>query len=82
MPGDQDSISKKEKPNYVLMFIVALTTLGIMIISPQKTGMEFLFVATPIAIISSNFIENNANAWINEVVLWLIVLVPIILLIS
>lgn len=76
------TIPKKEKPNKFLMFIVALITLSIVIISPQKTGMEFLFMATPIAIISSNFIENNAKVWINEVTLWLMVLVPIFLWIA
>ncbi|MCZ4317708.1 DUF6427 family protein [Aequorivita viscosa] len=80
----------KEKPNFILLLYVSLTTLFIALGSPDKTGAEVLFVLAPVSIISANYIESNyknwdrsndaSEFWFKEIMLWLVVLLPFVFL--
>lgn len=73
------AISKKDKPNYLLLLFVAGVCLLLIVFSPEKKGGELLFLLAPTAIITANFIENSKEFWFKEMVLWLSVVLPVIL---
>ena len=74
------SISRKERPNYLLVVIVLFATLAMAFFSEEKTGAEFLFILAPLAIISASYIEKINEFWFRELLLWLTIITPIVLL--
>jgi hypothetical protein len=80
----------KEKPNFILLLYVSLTTLFIALGSPNKTGAEVLFVLAPVSIISANYIESSfrdwdrrnetSEFWFKEIMLWMVVILPFVFL--
>lgn len=75
------AMQKKERPNAIIMLVTLVITVLIGLVSPQKTGAELFFVLGPLAIIITNYIENNKEFWFKEVLLWLALLLPIIVFI-
>lgn len=71
--------SLKEKLNFKILFIVTLTFLFMVLLNPIKNGTEWLFIITPLAIITTNLIENRKTFLGNELLLWFVVLLPIII---
>jgi len=77
-------IRKKKRtfrPRYKIVFIATLLAAFIIIISPRKSGSEFLFLFAPLAIIITNYIETIKDKWFKEMFLWCMVLLPVILLV-
>jgi len=75
----------KDKPkNYrAAHFLVLLCTLiavMIVVVSPLKTGSEFMFLFAPLAIIMSNYIQIAQEKWFAEVFVWMLIITPITLL--
>jgi hypothetical protein len=70
--------SKSYKPSYLLILLAALIGVTIVIISPQKTGAEFLFLFAPLSIIMANYLEIISEKWFKEILIWILILVPII----
>jgi hypothetical protein len=77
------SINKKKKALrpafYLIIWAVAIAFL-LLVIAPEKTGGEFLFMFAPLAIIIANYIEIIREKWFKEVFFTVILLVPIALL--
>lgn len=83
-------IPLKEKPNYLLLLYISITSLFVALTTPEKTGAEILFMIAPIAIIAANYIENfeteryverdAAEFWFKESLLWLVVILPFVFL--
>jgi len=74
------SLSKKEKPNAVLLLATMVICMFIALLGPQKTGAELFFIIAPLSVIVANYIENIQERRFKEGLLWLIVLLPIALL--
>ena len=74
------SVSKKDKPNYLLLLVIVVVCIFLVLTSPNKKGGEILFLLAPTAIVVAGFIENSKEFWFKEMVLWLTVLVPILLI--
>ncbi len=74
------SLSKKEKPNAILLLVTLAVCLLIAFLSPQKTGAELFFIIAPLSVIVANYIENIQEFRFKEGLLWLVVLVPILML--
>ncbi len=84
------TVQLKERPNYILLFYVSITSLFVAVTTPEKTGAELLFILAPIAIIAANYIENfeteryverdAAEFWFKEIMLWLVVILPFVFL--
>lgn len=72
------SKSKNYKPSYLLILIAALIAITIIIISPQKTGAEFIFLFAPLSIIMASYFESAKEEWFKEILIWLLILVPLI----
>ncbi|MEM0517554.1 DUF6427 family protein [Aequorivita flava] len=80
----------KEKPNFILLLYVSLTTLFVALGAPDKTGAEVLFVLAPVSIICANYIESSfkdrnrrndaSEFWFKEIMLWMVVILPVIFL--
>jgi len=73
------TISKKDRPNYLLIVILLGVTVLMALASPQKTGAELLFIFAPLAIMVANFVEQTKEFWFKELLLWLLVLAPLFL---
>ncbi|WP_159022068.1 DUF6427 family protein [Formosa sp. L2A11] len=74
--------SKKSdfKPAYKIILIAALIAFGIMVLSPEKEGGEFLFLFAPLAVIITNYLEIIKEKWFKEIFLGLLIFVPFLLL--
>lgn len=72
-------ISRKERPNYLLMLYILIITVFISLASPAKTGAELLFILPPLAIITANYVENINELLFKELLLWLIAGIPVVL---
>lgn len=83
-------IPLKERPNYLLLLYLSITALFVALAGPEKTGAEILFVLAPIAIITTNYIENFdteryvekdvSEFWFKETMLWMVVILPFVFL--
>ena len=72
------SKTKSYKPSYLLVLLAALIAIAIVVISPQKTGAEFIFLFAPLSIIMANYLEIISEKWFKEILIWLLILVPVI----
>lgn len=78
----------RERPLFILLMYVSVTTIIIALCAPQKTGAEVLFVLAPFSIINANYIETSrrerqgdtesAEFWFKEFILWVALLLPFI----
>ena len=75
----QDLVRTK-RTSYVLILYALFIALTIVIISPEKSGSEFIFVFTPLAIISTNYLETIEDSWFAELFMWLLVITVIVIL--
>lgn len=69
--------SRSQKPSFILVFIAVLISMTIVIIVPNKSGSEFIFIFAPMVIIMTNYIESLKNHWFAEVFVWLLTITPI-----
>jgi Family of unknown function (DUF6427) len=74
------SLPRKMQHNYRLLTIVTVTSVLIIFCSPEKTGSEILFICAPLSIVVTNYLERLSDVWFKEMLLWILVLLPIILL--
>ncbi|WP_417865382.1 DUF6427 family protein [Xanthomarina gelatinilytica] len=72
------SKSKSYKPSYFLVLLAALIAIAILVIVPQKSGAEFLFLFAPLSIIMANYMEIISEKWFKEILIWMLMLVPLI----
>jgi hypothetical protein len=72
------SKSKSYKPSYLLILLAALIAIAIIIISPQKTGAEFIFLFAPLSVIIANYMEIIPEKWFKEILIWILILVPVV----
>lgn len=68
--------SKSYRPSYMLILISAIVAFVIIIIAPEKTGAEFIFIIAPLAIIVTNYIELISERLFREVLIWILILAP------
>ena len=77
------SINEKKKSLRPALYVIMLTVIVsflIIVITPQKTGSEFLFIFAPLAIIITNYIEIIKEKWFKELFLATLIIVPFVLL--
>lgn len=74
------NVQRKHQQNYMLLVWVLLVCLGIGFLSPENAGSELLYVCGPLAITTANYLEKITDRWFKEVLLWLVVILPIVLL--
>jgi len=74
------NLVRAKRTSYVLILYALFIALAIVIISPEKSGSEFIFVFTPLAIISTNYLETIEDSWFAELFMWFLVITVIVIL--
>ena len=70
-----------KRASYVLILYALFIAFAIIVISPEKSGAEFIFVFTPLSIISTNYLETIEDKWFGELFMWLLVVTVIVILV-
>lgn len=73
--------SKTLRPSFTLVIISSIISLLIILISPYKDGSEFIFLFAPLSIIMTNYLEVTKEKWFQEVLIWVLILIPAVFLI-
>lgn len=73
--------SKSYRPTYMLILITAIISIGIVIISPDKSGTEFIFFIAPLAIMTTNYLELVSEKWFKEILIWILIIALLVILI-
>ena len=73
--------SKSLRPSFTLIIISSILSLLIILISPYKDGSEFIFLFAPLSIIMTNYLEVTKEKWFQEVLVWVLILIPAVFLI-
>ncbi len=68
------------KPILRLMIVYLILAVGIGIVAPEKNTSELFFIATPLAIIGTTYLETNYNVLAKEINIWVFVLIPFTML--
>ena len=73
--------TSKFKPAYILIAFTSLIALLIEIVAPDKNGGELIFVFSPLAIMTANFLEKTQKKWIVDLILTILLLISIYFLV-
>jgi len=68
--------SKKTKPVLHLTIAQLLVALTIVLIAPEKDTSEMIFMASPLAIIGTTYLELSHNDLVKEINIWVFLLLP------
>lgn len=74
--GKIKTISRNLKAPYHLIFIVAVVSIVLTLIVPNKSGAEWLFFFTPFAIIMANYVQDITEVWFKESLIIAFLLLP------
>lgn len=77
------SIKKKKKalrPSFDLILIAFLIAFMIVVLVPEKSSAEFIFLFAPLAIIITNYIEVIEEKWFKELFLLIFLALPFVVL--
>ena len=76
------SLKKKAlRPSFYLIAYAVVLSFIIVLIAPNKTGAELLFMFAPLAIVMANYIEIISDKWFKELFFCVLLLVPFLLLV-
>ena len=80
--GQLGSVSKKMKPSYVLVLATSFVAIIIAaVFAHAHDGSEIYFLFAPLSIISSRYVDTSKSKWFTEMLLWLTLALPVLLLI-
>ncbi len=71
---------KSFRPAFYIIIWTVIISFLILIIAPQKSGQEFLFIFAPLAIIIATYVEVIREKWFKEVFFLILIAVPVIFL--
>jgi len=74
--GKIRAISRNLKAPYYLIFIVAVLSILLTLIIPEKSGAEWLFFLMPFSIIIANYIQDINEVWFKESLIIAFLLLP------
>ncbi|MFD2563586.1 DUF6427 family protein [Aquimarina rubra] len=66
----------KSKPVLRLIISQLLIAIAIILIAPEKNTSEMIFIASPLAIIGTTYVEMEHGKFIQEINLWVFLLLP------
>ncbi len=73
--------SKNLRPSFTVVVVSSFISLTIILISPYKDGSEFIFLFAPLSIIMTNYLEVTKEKWFQEVLVWILIVIPAVFLI-
>lgn len=74
-------LSGGTKSSHILVFLCLLISLGVAAFGPVKDSGELLFFLAPLVIMVTNYVQRLGDRWFKEMLLWLVVVIPFVLLI-
>lgn len=74
--GKIRAISRNLKAPYYLIFAVAVVSILITLIVPEKSGSEWLFFLMPFSVIMANYIQDITEVWFKESLIICFLLLP------
>ena len=75
-------IQKASAANKIPLLIILMFTflsITVAVVAPTKDSSELLFFFAPLAIIVTNYFQVSDDKWFREVLLWVLILLPVIL---
>ncbi len=70
----------EEQSSILLIIVTFFISLFIVLLSDNENTSEFIFIAFPLAVLMTNYIEVITKKWIKEVLLWIFILLPFFIL--
>lgn len=70
------SMPRKLQTNYKLITVILMLSIVVSAFSPVKSGAELLFIMAPLAVATTNYMERVNDFWFQEMVLWVVALLP------
>lgn len=70
--------SKKTKPILQLIIAQLLVGITIILVAPVKDTSEIIFIAAPLAILGTTYLELDHNDLVKEINIWMFLLIPVI----
>ncbi|WP_271768292.1 DUF6427 family protein [Aquimarina algiphila] len=68
------------KPILRVVIAYLIVAIAIAVIAPEKDTSELFFLATPLALIGTTYLEMNYNRFAKEVNIWIFILIPFTIL--
>lgn len=72
-------IPKKWKSNFILVFVVSVVGIMVALVAPQKTGAELSLLAPGVALVITSYLERASDRWLQEIMMWVLLLLPLAL---
>lgn len=72
---------KSFRPSFVLVLIALLIGITIILITPNKTSSELIFLFPALTIIISNYLESLKNKWLSEGLIIILLALPVLQLV-
>ncbi|WP_424492827.1 DUF6427 family protein [Salinimicrobium sp. GXAS 041] len=69
------------KSSLLLVLLYFFIAIGVAVLAPTKNSSELIFFLAPLAIIVTNYFQLLKDKWFQEVLLWLVVSLPVLLLV-
>lgn len=73
-------VPKKYKDNFILGFFIALTGIIVAILATEKKGAELAFMAPGFALVITSYLERDADFWLREIMMWVLLLLPVFII--
>jgi len=71
-------MTRNHKISHLLVFVKIILATIILIIAPNKSGAEFIFMFAPLSIILTNYVEKVPEKWFKEILVWILILTPVV----
>ncbi len=68
------------KPTLRLIIVYLILAIGVVLIAPQKDTSELFFIAAPLAIIGTTYLEMEYHQFAKEINIWVFLLLPFTIL--
>jgi len=78
--GMVSDVPKKIKNNYILLTYTSIASIFVVLMSFEKNGAELVFLAAPTSLIIAGYLERPYDLWLKEIMMWLLLLMPIMIL--
>ncbi len=67
------------KSSLLLVLLYFFIAIGVAVLAPTKNSSELIFFLAPLAIIVTNYFQLLKDKWFQEILLWLVVSLPVLL---
>lgn len=73
--------SANTKTSLFIILLFTLLSMTVAVLAPTKNSSELIFFFAPLAIIVTNYFQVSDDKWFREILLWVVLLLPVILVV-